>query len=107
MPLTIQALICDVTIVAPRSDLDSGLVASAGPTGSVASALAPAVEALPPLDLAQPELAPGPSAPSEEPVAAESAPETFTAPPTVDPKVLTERVWRLLRDDLSIARERG
>jgi len=98
MPVHIGQLISNVTITQRSSS-------GGGQTMGVPADTAPASEALAPLDLVLRQPASVPLAPSPADPTGDVA--NGPAPPLqVDSKALAERVYRLLRDEAAIARER-
>ena len=100
MPLHIGELTSNVTVT---QGADDRAITSA----PVTEAVVPAAERLPPLEMVLSQTTAEPAEP--ESVVSSNQQET-EAPgrpaPVVDPKALADRVYRMMRDDLIIARER-
>jgi len=110
MSIQIAELICNVSVTLHEQEEEHAALPSPPVSAPVAAATMPAFEYLPPLEFAVHGSNADAEVPSGDVVEESSAPETFTAPKAdlakIDPHVLTERVYRLLRDELAIALER-
>ncbi len=100
MPIHVGELTSNVTVTREASS-------QPGPTAPATAAVVPAAEVLPPLETVLSQTTAGLDA--SRTVAVEDR-RTKDAPaasaPVVDPKALADRVYRIMRDDLIIARER-
>jgi hypothetical protein len=100
MPIHVGELTSNVTVMRAASS-------QPGPTVPATAAVVPAAEALPPTEMVLSQTTAGPEASgtvAEEDRRTRDAHDASA--PVVDPKALADRVYRIMRDDLIIARER-
>ncbi len=100
MPIHVGELTSNVTVT-------RGVTSRAAPSAPATAAVVPAAETLPPAEMVLSNTTAEPNA--SKPTAAEdrqTKDASDASAPVVDPKALADRVYRIMRDDLLIARER-